>query len=134
VEHICDRAIVMYLGHVVEEGPVEALFGDPEHPYTRALMAAIPYPDPERRLATKTVPGEIPSPIHPPSGCRFHTRCPLVIERCRNDPPGLEEFGVGHRAACHVASAQRDEGFAGRLSPVPGVTADPSMTAAVGGS
>jgi oligopeptide/dipeptide ABC transporter ATP-binding protein len=132
VEHICDRAIVMYLGHIVEKGPVEALFGDPEHPYTRALMAAIPYPDPDRRLTTKTVPGEIPSPIHPPPGCRFHTRCPLVIDRCRTDPPALEEFGTGHRAACHVASAQRDERLAERLSPGPGSAADPVSTTAGG--
>jgi oligopeptide/dipeptide ABC transporter ATP-binding protein len=107
VEHICDRAVVLYLGRVAEEGPVSALFSEPEHPYTRALMAAIPYPDPARRLTTAMVPGEIPSPIHPPPGCRFHTRCPLAIDRCRSELPELEDFGVGHRAACHVASAAR---------------------------
>jgi oligopeptide/dipeptide ABC transporter ATP-binding protein len=107
VEHVCDRAVVLYLGRVVEEGPIESLFGDPEHPYTRALMAAIPYPDPGRRLTTAPVPGEIPSPIHPPPGCRFHTRCPLVIERCRTDVPALEPYAPRHLAACHVAAAQR---------------------------
>jgi oligopeptide/dipeptide ABC transporter ATP-binding protein len=112
VEHICDRAVVLYLGHVAEEGPVEALFSDPEHPYTQALMAAIPYPDPDRRMAAATVAGEVPSPIHPPPGCRFHTRCPIAIERCHLDPPELTDYGPGHRAACFVTSArwsERDE-------------------------
>jgi oligopeptide/dipeptide ABC transporter ATP-binding protein len=125
VEHVCDRAVVLYLGRVVEEGPIESLFGDPEHPYTRALMAAIPYPDPGRRLTTAPVPGEIPSPIHPPSGCRFHTRCPLVIERCRTDVPELESFGVGHLAACHVAAAQRE---------VAAATAQPQLASPVVGT
>jgi oligopeptide transport system ATP-binding protein len=107
VEHICDRAVVLYLGRVAEEGPVEQLFGDPEHPYTRALMAAIPYPDPDRRLRVAPVGGEVPSPIHPPSGCRFHTRCPIAIERCRVEEPALEPYGPGHRAACHVSLDQR---------------------------
>jgi oligopeptide/dipeptide ABC transporter ATP-binding protein len=109
VEHICDRAVVLYLGRVAEEGPVQQLFDDPEHPYTRALMAAIPYPDPARRLEKATVGGEIPSPIHPPSGCRFHTRCPVAIERCRQEEPALESYGPGHRAACHVSQMQREE-------------------------
>lgn len=109
VEHICDRAVVLYLGQIAEEGPVETLFADPEHPYTRALMAAIPYPDPARRLTTAIAPGEVPSPIHPPSGCRFHTRCPIAIDRCREDLPTLSIFGPGHRAACHVTSALRDD-------------------------
>jgi oligopeptide/dipeptide ABC transporter ATP-binding protein len=105
VEHICDRAVVLYLGRIAEEGPVTTLFDDPEHPYTRALMAAIPYPDPERRIPSAPVSGEVPSPIKPPPGCRFHTRCPLVIERCRTEPPLLSDFGPTHRAACHVTSA-----------------------------
>ena len=109
VEHICDRAVVLYLGRVAEEGPVDQLFGDPEHPYTRALMAAIPYPDPDRRLRTASVTGEIPSPIHPPPGCRFHTRCPVAIERCHLDEPALESYGPGHLAACHVSLIQRNE-------------------------
>lgn len=109
VEHICDRAVVLYLGRIAEEGPVEQLFGDPEHPYTRALMAAIPYPDPERRLQTSLATGEIPSPIHPPRGCRFHTRCPLAIDRCTTEEPELADYGPGHRAACHVSRAHRDE-------------------------
>lgn len=108
VEHICDRAVVLYLGHVAEEGPVDLVFSDPEHPYTQALMAAIPYPDPDRRMATATVAGEVPSPIHPPPGCRFHTRCPVAIERCHQELPELTTFGPGHQAACFVTSARRD--------------------------
>jgi oligopeptide/dipeptide ABC transporter ATP-binding protein len=108
VEHICDRAVVLYLGRIAEQGPVGQLFGDPEHPYTRALMAAIPYPDPARRLRTATVAGEIPSPIDPPPGCRFHTRCPVAIDRCRVHEPSLEPYGPGHLAACHVSRMRRD--------------------------
>ncbi|HET9519833.1 MAG TPA: ABC transporter ATP-binding protein [Candidatus Limnocylindrales bacterium] len=103
VEHVCDRAAVLYLGQLAEEGPIDQLFGDPEHPYTRTLMAAIPYPDPARRLEAATIRGEIPSPIHPPTGCRFHPRCPVAIDLCRTDHPELTTFGPSHRAACHVA-------------------------------
>lgn len=106
VEHVCDRAAVLYLGHVAEEGRIDELFRDPEHPYTQALMAAIPYPDPSRRLTASRVRGEIPSPIDPPAGCRFHTRCPVAIERCRSERPALTPFGPGHLAACHVAQAR----------------------------
>jgi oligopeptide/dipeptide ABC transporter ATP-binding protein len=105
VEHVCDRAVVLYLGRVAEEGPIEDLFGDPEHPYTQGLMAAIPYPDPRRKLTVAPVRGEIPSPIDPPPGCRFHTRCPVAIDVCRVEQPGLTSFGPNHRAACHVAAA-----------------------------
>ena len=104
VEHVCDRAAVLYLGRLAEEGPIGQLFDHPEHPYTQALMAAIPYPDPGRRSASVAIQGEIASPIHPPSGCRFHPRCPVAIERCRTESPEPTEFGPGHRAACHVAS------------------------------
>jgi len=104
VEHVCDRAAVLYLGQLAEEGPIDRLFGHPEHPYTKTLMAAIPYPDPTRRLVSAEILGEIPSPIHPPSGCRFHPRCPVAIDRCRTEQPEVTTFGPGHRAACHVAS------------------------------
>ncbi len=128
VEHICDRAVVLYLGRIAEEGPVKQLFGDPEHPYTRALMAAIPYPDPERRLQTALATGEIPSPIHPPLGCRFHTRCPLAIDRCASEEPELADYGPGHRAACHVSRAHRDEASQadGRSPPPARHPADPA--------
>jgi len=112
VEHICDRAAVLYLGRLAEEGPIDELFGDPEHPYTQALMAAIPYPDPERRVTAARIQGEIPSPIHPPAGCRFHPRCLVAIERCRADAPELTAFGPRHRAACHVARARADSALA----------------------
>jgi oligopeptide/dipeptide ABC transporter ATP-binding protein len=109
VEHFCDRAVVLYLGRVAEEGLVHQLFDHSEHPYTRALMAAIPYPDPARRMETAIVSGEIASPIDPPTGCRFHTRCPEAIARCTNDEPSLEPYGPGHSAACHVSLLRRDE-------------------------
>ena len=105
VEHICDRALVLYLGQLAESGPIEGLFGAPRHPYTQALMAAIPYPDPTRRLTGSGIQGEIASPIHPPTGCRFHPRCPVAVERCRTDHPELTVFGPHHEAACHVAAA-----------------------------
>jgi oligopeptide transport system ATP-binding protein len=106
VEHISHRTAVMYLGKIVETGPTSAVFRDPRHPYTKALLDAIPHPDPERRLAGSMLEGEIPSPIAPPSGCRFRTRCPVAIERCATDEPEMTLFGAGHTAACHVARAE----------------------------
>jgi oligopeptide/dipeptide ABC transporter ATP-binding protein len=104
VEHISDRVAVMYLGRVVESGSVEDVFGRPAHPYTKALMDAIPRPDPRRRMSGARLTGEIPSPVHPPSGCRFHPRCPVAIQRCATEDPSDTDFGAGHRAACHVAA------------------------------
>jgi len=106
VEHISHRTAVMYLGKIVETGPTEAVFRDPRHPYTKALLAAIPHPDPERRTTGSVLQGEIPSAVAPPSGCRFRTRCPVAIERCVTDEPGMTVFGEGHTAACHVARAE----------------------------
>ena len=106
VEHISHRTAVMYLGKIVETGPTTSVFRDPRHPYTKALLEAIPHPDPERRLAGSALEGEIPSPIAPPSGCRFRTRCPVAIERCTTDEPEMTLFGTGHTAACHVARAE----------------------------
>jgi oligopeptide transport system ATP-binding protein len=117
VEHVCDRAIVLYLGRIAEEGPVTDLFADPEHPYTQGLMASIPYPDPARRLTVAPVRGEVPSPIDPPAGCRFHPRCPAAIDVCRVDQPELTPFGPGHRAACHVARMRHAAG----LTPIDAV-------------
>ncbi|MBF6605648.1 MAG: ABC transporter ATP-binding protein [Chloroflexi bacterium] len=108
VEHVCDRAAVLYLGRLAEEGPTDALFARAEHPYTQALIAAIPYPDPGRRVTAARINGEIPSPINPPTGCRFHPRCPVAIERCRTEVPELTAFGLRHRAACHVARVRAD--------------------------
>ena len=99
VRHVADRVAVMYLGRIVEEGPAEEVLGAPRHPYTRALVAAMP------GAQTKTPPldGDVPSPIAPPSGCRFHTRCAFAAERCRTETPRLE--GVGHAVACHFAES-----------------------------
>ena len=109
VEHISHRVAVMYLGRIVETGTTEAVFRDPKHPYTQALLAAIPLPDPSRRLRAPDLRGEIPSPITPPSGCRFHTRCPVAIARCAREDPEMTDFGNGHVAACHIARARREQ-------------------------
>jgi oligopeptide/dipeptide ABC transporter ATP-binding protein len=109
VEHISHRVAVMYLGRIVETGTTEAVFRDPQHPYTQALLAAIPLPDPSQRLRPPELRGEIPSPISPPSGCRFHTRCPVAIARCAQDDPEMTYFGNGHLAACHIARARREQ-------------------------
>ncbi len=109
VRHLCDRVAVMYLGRVVEEAAAAPLYARPRHPYTRALLSAVPILDPEQRRRRILLEGEIPSPASPPSGCAFHPRCPLYVEkgkpeRCRVERPALDEPGVaGHRAACHFA-------------------------------
>jgi peptide/nickel transport system ATP-binding protein len=109
VRHISHRVAVMYLGRIVETGTTQDVFGNPQHPYTQALLAAIPVPDPSRRLRPAELAGEIPSPISPPSGCRFHTRCSVAIARCTDDDPEMTDFGNGHLAACHVARARLHE-------------------------
>jgi oligopeptide/dipeptide ABC transporter ATP-binding protein len=103
VRHVSDRIIVMYLGKVMEVSPAEELYLKPIHPYTSVLLAAIPIPDPEenRRRVRQIVSGEVPNPIRPPSGCRFHTRCPRATEVCRAVEPQLTEYAGGHIAACH---------------------------------
>jgi oligopeptide transport system ATP-binding protein len=109
VRHLADRVAVMYLGRIVEEGPVQQVFGEPRHPYTRALLSANPEPDPSRPFAPPRLPGEIPSPVDPPSGCAFHPRCPLAIDVCSRERPEQTSFGPTHRAACHVAAARGQE-------------------------
>jgi oligopeptide/dipeptide ABC transporter ATP-binding protein len=103
VRHVSDRIAVMYLGKIVEVSPAEELYDKPIHPYTSGLLGAIPIPDPRenRARARPVVEGEPPSPIDPPSGCRFHTRCPFATEVCRNVEPPLTAYANGHLAACH---------------------------------
>ncbi len=101
VKHIADRVAVMNLGGIVETAEAEALFASPRHPYSRALLSAIPVPKPRAKRSRIVLQGELPSALNPPSGCRFHTRCPYVIERCRVEPPPLLADAVGHLTACH---------------------------------
>jgi oligopeptide/dipeptide ABC transporter ATP-binding protein len=105
VKHISDHIAVMYLGRIVETAAAATLYATPRHPYTRALIAAIPVPDPDARQDQPVLAGDVPSPMNPPSGCHFRTRCPYAIERCRVEKPELEplpgELDGGHLAACH---------------------------------
>jgi peptide/nickel transport system ATP-binding protein/oligopeptide transport system ATP-binding protein len=101
VKHIADRVAVMNLGQIVETAEADALFAEPRHPYSRALLSAIPLPQPHARRAKVVLQGEIPSALNPPAGCRFHTRCPFVIDRCRTEAPALVADEAGHAAACH---------------------------------
>ncbi|UVK35741.1 dipeptide ABC transporter ATP-binding protein (plasmid) [Mesorhizobium sp. AR10] len=102
VEHLGHRVAVMYLGRIVELATCEALFANPVHPYTEALIAAAPVPDPTHVRLEAPVEGEVPSPINPPSGCAFHPRCPLAVERCRIEVPALMPMADGRVVACHV--------------------------------
>ncbi len=101
VKHIADRVAVMNLGTIVETAEAQALFAAPRHPYSRALLSAIPVPKPRAKRSRIVLEGEMPSALNPPSGCRFHTRCPYVVERCRSEMPALLADGTGHATACH---------------------------------
>jgi oligopeptide/dipeptide ABC transporter ATP-binding protein len=92
----------MYLGKIVELAEKDALFRAPLHPYTEALLSAAPLPDPGARRQRIILAGEVPSPINPPGGCRFHTRCPYAVERCRVEEPAMREVAPGHHVACHL--------------------------------
>lgn len=104
VKYISDRVAVMYLGRLVETGTTEQIFEDPQHPYTRALLSAIPSPDPTRKREHIPLSGDVPSPINPPQGCHFNTRCPVVEERCLQEYPKSVDVGAGHCASCHLLS------------------------------
>ena len=111
VEHIGHRIAVMYLGRIVELAPKEALFANPLHPYSKALISAAPVADPRAKRERLMIEGDVPSPINPPSGCPFHTRCPFVFERCPKETPPLIEVAPGQFAACHL----REDGYLGPL-------------------
>ena len=104
IEHISDRVAVMYLGRIVELAAAEALYEDPKHPYTEALLAAVPVPDPEARHPHPPLKGEVPSPVDPPTGCTFHPRCPYAREICSHKTPPLEDQGGGRLAACFFSA------------------------------
>ncbi|TDX59040.1 ABC transporter ATP-binding protein [Orenia marismortui] len=103
VRHISDRVAVMYLGRMVELSSKDELYNNPKHPYTKALLSAIPIPDPEQKREKIILEGDVPSPINPPSGCPFHTRCPFATDKCKTEVPQFEEKDDGHFAACHYA-------------------------------
>jgi len=106
--HMCDRLAIMYLGKIVEMGDIEEIVYEPCHPYTKALIEAVPEPDPAADRAERVLKGEIPSPINPPAGCRFHTRCPAYIgDICRKKEPPLINIGKSHYVACHLYSREK---------------------------
>lgn len=105
VKYISDRIVVMYLGRIVEIAEKNELYEHAQHPYTKALLSAIPIPDVDNHKKREVLSGDVPSPINPPSGCYFHTRCPYATERCRQETPLLHEVGNGHKVACHLCEA-----------------------------
>jgi len=108
VEHISDRVAVMYVGKIVELAGRDQLYADPLHPYTKSLMSAIPVPNPKARRKRIILSGDVPSPLNPPSGCRFHPRCPVAVERCSHEEPDFREVKPDHWVACHLVSDDGD--------------------------
>ncbi len=104
VEHFCTRVGTMYLGKLVEVAPTRRMFTHPRHPYTQALLESIPIPDPSRRKLHAPLAGDVPSPLAPPPGCRFHPRCPIAVDDCRHKEPPLRDVGNGHYVACWLAT------------------------------
>src|SRR5262252_2727022 len=113
VRHMADQTVVMYLGKIVEHAPTRLLFHDVRHPYTKALFAAVLLARPDQLTEERVLAGEIPSPFSPPSGCRFHTRCPLAMPHCSSTEPPLREVSPGHRVACHLYAVGSDKAAAG---------------------
>jgi oligopeptide/dipeptide ABC transporter ATP-binding protein len=103
IRHVSQRVFVMYLGRIVESGPTDELFSTPRHPYTRGLLDAVPSVDPDERGEERTIAGDVPNPIDPPSGCTFHPRCPLATDRCKSEAPALRNTVAGGAVACHHA-------------------------------
>jgi peptide/nickel transport system ATP-binding protein len=122
VEYISTRVAVMYLGRIVELAPSTELYRNPKHPYTQALLSAVPVADPERKHDRIILQGDVPSPMNPPSGCSFHPRCPYAMERCKVEPPPLYPLRNGHTAACHLVE---DESKAFVAGSAPSATAAP---------
>ena len=110
VEHISHRVAVMYLGRIVEIAEKDALFAAPQHPYTQALLSAVPVPDPTVQPVRIILQGDVPSPMRPPAGCHFHTRCPYAEARCKTERPPMRQVGAGHLAACHLREGPIVEG------------------------
>ena len=112
VKHICDRVAVIYVGKLVEMASTEELYHSPKHPYTAALMAAVPVADPRVRSGNVELQGEVPSPANPPSGCYFHPRCEFAVDECRTETPVLREITPNHFVACHRADELKLPGIA----------------------
>ena len=123
VRHFAHRVAVMYLGRIVEEGPAGPIFGAPQHPYTEALLSAVPTPDPAVRQRRIVLNGDTPGPAAIPAGCRFHTRCPIAQQRCRTEEPALRPVGGGQRVACHFAAPFPIRGAAPDAARVPPLAA-----------